>query len=91
MFTISEMHEAVTGFDSVSMYLKGSGNTIDGMIIIVFGAAISCRVIVEAGDSTRGGSQRETWLELDALIALLCLNFMLCSTRFLLMLSIAPR
>merc|ERR1711871_903487 len=64
---------------------------MDGMIIVVFVVAISCRVIVEFEESTRGGSQREAWFELDASIALLCLNFMLCSTRFLLMLSIFPR
>jgi len=70
-FVLSEAYEAV-GFDSVRAYLRGSGNKVDVLVLLVFLASFAARCVVHATDAQM--SPNQPTLQMDLLFALLCLN-----------------
>jgi hypothetical protein len=81
VFIVDEAFQAWDDFDSIFMYMKGSGNKQDVLINSCFVAAALCRFI-GAFDNA------EAYL---ACCAILCINLIFCSFRLLHMFSINRR
>eukprot|EP01043_Picozoa_sp_COSAG02_P010313 COSAG02_NODE_360_length_23829_cov_107.112769_8_plen_1933_part_00 len=77
---MSEIGEAFGDFDSFHGYLRGSGNKLDFLIMVMFGLAFGARLWL-AGAT-------ENVVPMTVMLGILCLNLILCFIRLLMMLSI---
>ncbi len=101
---VNEIAEARDDFDSLLLYLQGSGNAVDCVIILVFATAFVCRLIaasqmasVELNDDLSAyydpdsSSGIKSSFAADLMVGLLCGNVIFCCLRMIMLLSMLQR